>query len=674
MQAIQDTPQSTPSAPARLAWGTLSVEVIAYGVLMALALILRIAELDAVPMNDVEASRALATWHTLAPEAPGAIGVTSAPGEVAPPDSPVVYWAQRLGFALLGANEFAARILTVLAGVALSLTPLLFRATLGVGRAFLASLLLALSPIAFTVARLSEPAIWAALFALLFLSLLERAWTQPTALHRYGFALSLGALLFLTSGAGFVLGVIVLLSVGLTALWTLFSPDRIEDRAANERESDGNANLAQMTRQWLSAFPWLNAVGAVLLLIVVVSTGFMLYPAGLNMVAEVIGDAFTGMTRASESGNLYVFPLQVLLVYEPWLVLIALAGGVWLWRSRFADARTHFLYIWTLVTLIVIAIYPGAGPSQALWLMLPLVAFASAALNELFVHYRALVFWFDSVYDDDDALAPRYGWVKWLLGALVLGLLLMLAVHVQEVARHLMTLPGDNVGGEALSLLLEPRYLELRYSAIWTAITALLFVVGALLAASIWGNANTLQGVGMGLLGFLLLTNVATGWNTAVVNATNPAELWHIRAPHPDAYLLRETLQEIAARDTRDQPVIPITVLTDANQGLRADGLLGWLLRDFTEARYVSSLADVARDEIALLPASLEAPDLGGSYVGQSFALRHRWNPTTLRGVDVPAWWFQRRLRGDTLMQETVILWLRVDVYDNVPAEERLQG
>ena len=111
----------------------ISYEWIAYGLLLVLAVWLRVAELDTVPLASAEATQALATWRALHPALPGAAIV---------PESPLLFALHGLSFSTLGASEFSARIFTALAGAFLVVAPALFREVLGWSRAYLFSLIL----------------------------------------------------------------------------------------------------------------------------------------------------------------------------------------------------------------------------------------------------------------------------------------------------------------------------------------------------------------------------------------------------------------------------------------------------------------------------------------------------------------------------------------------------
>jgi hypothetical protein len=119
---------------------------------------------------------------------------------------------------------------------------------------------------------------------------------------------------------------------------------------------------------------------------------------------------------------------------------------------------------------------------------------------------------------------------------------------------------------------------------------------------------------------------------------------------------------EIATRETGGEPtVLPVVALAPA------DGEVAWALRDVREIRFITDISEARTHEIAILPETLEPPDLGGPYVGKSFTIRQVWEASTLQPIEFLAWYLQRRVRAAPLPAERVILWLRQDVYDGVP-------
>ena len=311
--------------------------------------------------------------------------------------------------------------------------------------------------------------------------------------------------------------------------------------------------------------------------------------------------------------------------------------------------------------------YANAGAGHALFMSVPLSILATYTIAELVKTRPMLILWSSETADDDEGLfTTRFWWGKWMLGVIVFVLLTMLTVHLQEVGRGLLLLP--NVGiTEALSNLTQPTYIQTRYSMIWSAITLIFLIVGFFLAASYWGNYNTAQGVGLGMFFFLLVSNVAGGWNTATLN--RPTDLWHTTTTDPDIYLLRDSLFEVADRQTRGFPLVEVTVVLD-NNVVQRDNVVAWLLRDFQNVNYVSTITEARLDPVVLVPSSLGVePDLGGSYVGQAFAIHQSWSLSGSGFWETLGWWLQGRIAPEKILEDSAVLWLRQDVYDGVASQ-----
>ena len=140
------------AAPFRL---VMTVETAAIITLICISLLFRLIALGAAPMTALETKPALAAWRSVSAQASGEAIIS---------DSPVLFWTQKISFSMLGASETTARFWTALAGVALSMSPLLFRNLLGRARAYLFAVLLTISPVLLTASRFSHGAVWAMLF------------------------------------------------------------------------------------------------------------------------------------------------------------------------------------------------------------------------------------------------------------------------------------------------------------------------------------------------------------------------------------------------------------------------------------------------------------------------------------------------------------------------------
>lgn len=609
--AARSLPAAPPVSPARVA---VRLEVIAYIALLALALLLRLAELDTVPLSAAEAHNALAAQRLVQPGAPGA--------SAAPP-SALLFGAQALTFSLLGASAFTARLLTALAGALLVLAPLLFRRLLGPARAFMFSLLLAFSPVALLAAREGSPAVWALLAAVGGLWAVWRCWET----RRSGYALLAAAcftgLALLADPAGIWLALLLLAAGALALAWL----------RADEPDHPGLGAVLP----WLRGLPWLALLGTAALTTFAVGTLFALHLPGLGAVSESLRLALAGLTTP-QPDTLPAFPLLVIVFYEPGTIVFA-AAGVWLLGRRgAASLLDRFLIAWLLLGALASVFFAGSSAAHALWLVAPLCGLASVAAAELLPADRHPLF-----------QVPAWG--RWLLALVIVLLLLILTVNLQAIGRSLLAPPP----GVGFGANLQPVNL------IWAGIALLLSVLAVLLVASLWGGAAALRGGGLGLLAFALATSLGSGWNAAVPNAASPAELWHLRATGHEMALLSETLAELARRETSGFPLLTVYAQT------AEDSPTAWALRDYPNAVFITSAGDARAQPIALLPLQADPPDLGGSYVGQQFIVSRSWDPRTMQASDLLAWWLQRRVRAGQAAAEPLVLWLRQDIYDGMP-------
>src|SRR5215207_1658078 len=277
----------------------ISLETIAYLALFCFALVLRLAEIDTTPLMPAETHNALAAWREVMPNAPGMRLIAT---------SPILFGLQSLSFSLLGASELTVRLATVIAGALLVLTPVLFRPLLGSTRTFLLSLLLAFSPVLLTTSRSSSPDVWALLFAVLSL------WAFWQAVQRYHYAtfavIMFAALVFLVGSSGLILGLMLLIAGAVTAMWrrgTLLTDD--------DEVAQGSLEGIRASLKW--------ALPLSVLVVVAVSTGFMLFPAGLSAVGEVVGGAVRALTQPTGIGG---YATLVSLFYEPGLWVFAIAS------------------------------------------------------------------------------------------------------------------------------------------------------------------------------------------------------------------------------------------------------------------------------------------------------------------------------------------------------------
>jgi hypothetical protein len=193
------------------------------------------------------------------------------------------------------------------------------------------------------------------------------------------------------------------------------------------------------------------------------------------------------------------------------------------------------------------------------------------------------------------------------------------------------------------------------------------------------------------MFAFVCMASFGTAWGVAMHRASNPIEMLHYpQTTSSQAMLLRKTMQELAFRYSGGTNSLPIAILAPS------DGIVAWLLRDFYNAKFVSNIREAQLYEVIIVPfdtySSDDFLDLGGSYVGQRFNMTDEWagvsefvsiwrlanNPAqVLRApyrsliweinLDLMPWWFLRDVRFQPNSVYAVLLWVRQDVFDNVP-------
>ncbi len=638
----------------------IDAEWLAYVGLALLALILRLAMLDTVPMSDAEAQQALHAWHSVEDDAPGAF-VTSS--------SPLSYLAQLTTFSLAGASELTARLPSALAGVALALTPLLFRDSLGRTRTFIWAVLLSLLTTPLAASRTADGACFALLFTILAVWMIRRYWYSLRLRDAYWATGFVTAMLLLSGPAGVPL-LVVLLLAGWLAVWrtALSAPQRLE--------LPGD-DILQMAVTRMREFPFAKVLPVPFLLVAATATLLMLNPSGLSTAGQLIESAISGVFHSRSASGLRL-GLAVLLLQEPLLIVFSLGGAWLLWRHGDVTYVDRFAAAWAALGALGLLLYPGAGPADALWVVAPLTLLASYGITQLLVNRRVVVLWSageegdeneDEGQSETDGLlySTQYWWAKWAISAAALMCLLILSVQFMQVARLLADAPGDASIGELIALLSEPSQLRLAQGLGLLLASGVIAAIVFLLVANFWGLGTCLQGTGIGYFLFMLLSGLGGGWQAAVADAHYPDGLWRESAVAEDAYLLRDTLFELAGRHRSGFPLLELVIVADSGGIIRADGLMAWLARDFPNARFLPS-ASAADGQAIIITADNHArySAITGDYVGQRFALRRKLLLKSVERWDLPAWWSQRQLDADQVEEEAVILWLRQDFYDGV--------
>ena len=563
----------------------LTLERASYGVIALAALGVRLWGLGWTSLNPAEASQALPAVAAAAGQAADFAGA-----------SPLLHTLQRAVFMLFGATDASARWWPAFLG---GLAPLLFyalRSRLGRGGALAAAALWALSPLAVWSGRLAVGDALAPVFVLALLAAVVRTLdagerqARPALLAA---ALALGLLLS-TSSVAYT----ALLAGAVALLWR----PAIARRLA--------ALVRARPRPVLAGF-----LGA----LVLGSTFFMITPAGLASVGELLGDWLAGLVPGAGVYTAWEL-LRRLLLSEPFLLGFGIAGSI---RSvhrgdRFGQWAGSAAGLALLVALVGRGRMPTDLALVTLWLAIlagPTVARVLAA-----------------------AWARRGERDAWLLLGISLALLSSAA----------FCLPGAfssaNGGawrqiyaGVGIATALITLLVWVAYGAYgnWSLVAACLPVV-PLVVGLAWGVGQMVS-----------LSYDRSAWRqtgisheTAALGAVDFREaLRQLSAQQGGG--ARETAIDLAWPARADDPLLPV---------------VRWQLRDFP---YFRVAAAVPADPAPLVVTPVEdQPLLGERYSGAEFALLQRWQPASLDSANARLRWVLFREAKTPPEALSVLLWV----------------
>jgi hypothetical protein len=453
--------------------------------------------------------------------------------------------------------------------------------------------------------------------------------TPKTLPSRFLQLSALGIALVLVSGP---LAYSVLLSMALA-----FVVAALVDRGCRDLFCRGWLTLRatpKLTTYTLGVF-----AGAVVLL----STAFAWHFEGLAATAGLVTQWLDGFVRWPDSLR-PDYPILILMFYEP---LILLTGGV---GVALATARgspfSRVMTLWSIAALILALIRPGRSPGDVLIILLPLACLGGVALEALFGGLRRRGHWLNE---------GLYLVVTLPLWAY---LLINVATYSSRSAQYShIDLPLINFS--------VPTFLGL---AVVAAFLLFFLAVGI---ASIQGLGPALRGLGLSAIIAALCATIAAGWGVSQNRSTDPRELLVLEPTATDMQLLKDSLSRVSRTHSGDAHAIDLTVLTD-------DPALNWVLRDFRQTQVFEPSEVPAATSAVIAPQVLGVPPLAGDYLGQSFALRRRWEGDSLAcrrntiqiGFDqVPqldcsalADWILFRRSPEQPTEEQVVLWLRQDL------------
>lgn len=575
----------------------LTVEVALYLIIALVAVGLRFYELGDRPMQAGEAAQALAAWRS-------AQGLPQ--GSALGQSSPLLFTTNLFLFALFGANDFLARLMPALGGALLAIWPYSLRRHLGRMGALAASFLLAISPSTLFFSRYLGAEIVVAACALgmtwgLFSYLDQR---QPKHLCLAAVALGLA----LSAGSGSYTFTLIVVTFGLVlALVNRFSASSEHWQRISKARFSAAWQVARESNSLLR-----DAAVLLVLVFVLTCTGFLLHLSGLQ---DGI-DLFAGWLSAFQpqaGGHPWYYHLQLLLVYEPLILVFGLAAVVYLLRRR--DLFSVFLTYWSAAAFLVYLVAGGRGAGDVLLVVLPMALLAGAFVGRLL-----------------DELVAKASWA---------GEGLFVALACPVVGYLALELGGYASRG--------------RQEYLWLALVAALILVAMLVLYWVsFGPEPALRSGGLVLLASLVLLTVSINCNLNYRRGSDPHEII-IAAPTSRGLLdLVETVEMVSSRKG-DPKTIAVTV----HQGVGP--AVAWYLRDFDHVQFVDQLSPSIDTPVVGAPAGQREPALGANYSGQDFVLTSSWRLQGLAGSDLMEWLFYRRVRTP-VQTANVILWVKQEL------------
>jgi uncharacterized protein (TIGR03663 family) len=570
------------------------------GLILLAAGLLRLGELGKLPLSPAEAEAALAIWQ-----------VWQAGEVTMMPTSPAYFLLTLLLTPVIGFSDATMRLVPALAGLGLVALPWLLRRSLGTIGALMASLFLAVSPLATITARTAGGDALA-LFALLLLVIgmiryAEAA--QPSWLYVTGLALALGV----TSAPLFYTGLLALaLATGLARL--------VETRSLQE----GSWAIPQEIKRKTAVFTLIIFLG--------LSTGFLLYLPGLGQSAQLL-TAWLGQFSLSGSLNALFLPLMALVRYELPLIVLGLVAMLWLiWQDR--PPASYAIY-WLMGLLLLLLLQRGVLGNVPV-LILP----GYLLVGMLVGHVVSKQY---SVFNNQDAVDSR-------LLALVSGSMLLLGlvvvINVARFTRAVAANPDDLL------------YL-------WIAVLALAFSLTTFFYFWGWEGKTAVQGTLISILTLFFLFQWGTAWWLGHQAANDPRERWVTQATQPNTPQLADLVGEISYQIDHSPTSIGIYSMVD-------NPALQWYLREFDALTIGSPVLPETTYPLVISPAEME-PAFRSDYFGADFLLLYDGTEANIIS-DFPLlsglrWWLFRHalpvpatLPDQPGQIERVTLWVQSDL------------
>ena len=460
---------------------------------LILAGVLRLINLDAIPLSPSEANNALAAWQMWQPTSTFTAAATSS----------AYVSLTGLLMPVLGHSDAVARLVPALAGMGLVFLPWLMRRWLGYVGMLVVGLLLAVSPTLAVAGRTAD----GSMLGLFAGGLLMVAWLryQEEGEKRWLFAAATALALGLTSSPLFY-GLLLTLGLAYLAQARIGPPIFYTE----EVDEDDQSVYTPAATHWPNRDEWrtvLIVLGATLLGL---STLFLWNLSGLGITASLPA---MWLRQISFQGELlqWVEPILALGRYELILLLFGAAAIIWsTWQGQ--PFPTFFIY-WFTGVLLLIFLQRG-NLDNVLLLSLPGYLLVGLFLNHIW-----------------NIPAPNW---RWLLAGLLFMLGLMAYINLNLFSRIAAASPDLQTN-------------------LWRAVVLIALGLATIIYLSRFNPMIAVQGTIAGILPLLLMFTWGTAWWLTQQAANDPRERWVREGTDDDVLLLATLSQELALQATNSR-------------------------------------------------------------------------------------------------------------------------
>ena len=550
--------------------------------------------------------------------------------------------AHRLLFSLFGAETDSLRLPVALAGVALVLSPQLFRQLLGRAQSLTLSGLLLISPLLLFASRSAESAILAQLAIISMLYAIYQCWLnrndeETKARHRWQIAsaFTLALTVFLTDGRGYLLAG----SAILAAFYAI----------------GGGVRLSDESRALLRDWPWRQSLLVILASLLLLSTALLTQLDGLALVGDNLAAALVGW---ASPGN-FLQIIGVSFYYEHGYWLLAAFALISRWKRGEIPFPERFAAAWLVLLTLALTLDRGTNPAHASWLSIPLAICVLAALKPLFTKTNAT--------NGTTRLLGAHQ-AAWLVGIPCALLFAWLAVQLRILTAHmdLYSTLGDFFSGI---------FNQSSSVAIWTVlrlVVGLFMLLALYLGAQIYIERSIVRRViGATVACFLLAGAFSNGWRTVAAHDNVNRAPWLSFAQTKANHYFAQSLAAISHQLSANVPEFTIALALEDAENLAQVNTLLWNLRKFEDVVVLPTLELAAGFPVVIsdsVDGNIAESALAGPYYGQRFVLS-RQQHVGGSDIDILRYFLRRDEPRQTDTSDTaaldIILWVSSSAFSN---------